>query len=306
MAKYKDKVQVMDKTEDQVKVAPAVPTQAVKPTSETEMVNAFKNDFATSVNRVYINSLGKEYGFKEISVLQQKTLTRIMSANENRKDVVYDAQCGIINEVALDETFDIYEVSEFDRIKLMIALYQSNMFQNDVKFTCEHCGTENIYRLDFDNVIKRLDQFDLSDKHFQYENRRFKYDFTVQYPQVRTVANFHKAYHAKHPVIRKQDVETNESMGNMEYINLFLKSVTATNKESGVERTVDLSSLSQGAREQILNVFPQDVLYSDNGVLKFVVEEFIEKMNSTFDKHECYKCRHIHEKGEISNPESFF
>jgi hypothetical protein len=51
-----------------------------------------------------------------------------MSANENRKDLIYDSQCAIINKAALDKTFDIYKLSEFDRLKLLLALYHENMF----------------------------------------------------------------------------------------------------------------------------------------------------------------------------------
>lgn len=49
-------------------------------------------------------------------------------ANRNRKDIVYDAQCALINKAALDPGFDIYQFSDFDRTKLMIALYQENVF----------------------------------------------------------------------------------------------------------------------------------------------------------------------------------
>lgn len=56
-----------------------------------DLVAALKQDFATSVNRVYINSLDKEVSFREITVQEQKTLTRIMAGNEQRKDIVYDA-----------------------------------------------------------------------------------------------------------------------------------------------------------------------------------------------------------------------
>ena len=54
---------------------------------------------------------------------EQKNLSRILVANENRKDVVYDAQCAMINKTALDDGFDIYNLTEFDRIKLLMALY---------------------------------------------------------------------------------------------------------------------------------------------------------------------------------------
>lgn len=93
--------------------------------SKESLINALKQDFATTVNKIYINSLKRDVGFREITVLEQKTLSRIMIDNESkgRKDVVYDAQCAIINKACLEPDFNIYKLSEFDRLKLLIALY---------------------------------------------------------------------------------------------------------------------------------------------------------------------------------------
>lgn len=67
-----------------------------------------KGDFASGVTKVYVNSLGKEVAFKEITVTQQKSLSRIMIGNEQRKDIIYDAQCATINSAALADGFDVY------------------------------------------------------------------------------------------------------------------------------------------------------------------------------------------------------
>ena len=118
-------------SEEQIGAAQSAQEQA--PTKEealskNELLAALESDFATGVSKIFLNSVGQEYAFREITVKEQKTLTRIISGNENRKDIVYDAQCALINEAALDKEFDIYRFSEFDRMKLLIALYQANMF----------------------------------------------------------------------------------------------------------------------------------------------------------------------------------
>lgn len=92
--------------------------------SKTDLLNALQQDFATTVNRVYITSLGREVGFREITAKEQKTLSRVMIDNEKRKDVVFDAQCALINSACLEPAvFDVYRCSEFDRLKLLVALY---------------------------------------------------------------------------------------------------------------------------------------------------------------------------------------
>ena len=58
---------------------------------KSQLLNAFKAEFASSVNNVLINSTGERVNFREVSVFEQKSLSKMMIQNENRKDIVYDA-----------------------------------------------------------------------------------------------------------------------------------------------------------------------------------------------------------------------
>ena len=272
-----------------------------------DLIKALGSEFATSVVKIYINSIDQEVTFKEITVQQQKSLTRIMSGNERRKDIIYDAQCALVNEVCLTDGFDIYKLTEFDRLKLMIALYQANMFQNEVKFTCDECGAENAYTLDFDNVIHKLDEFDVAAKTFQFKNKNFKYDFIVEYPVVSRVSKFHESYCMTHSKkVPRQQLKTDENIQNMEYVNLFIKSVTFENLHTHKTTTIEFEKYPVGKIEDIMEIFPQDVLYAKNGVLKFIANEMLKPINDSFNKHECFNCHTIHEKENANQAESFF
>ena len=199
--------------------------------SQRDISNIFNSDYATSVKRIYINSLGREVGFKEITVRDQKSLSRIMIDNETRQDVVFDAQCQLINKVAA-EPFDIYECSEFDRLKLLIALYQANMFKNDVKFTCEQCGCQNKFKLDFQNVLHRLDGIELKPQDFHYENDNWSFDFKTEYPSVKKVYAFKQSYAAKYRGASKHQATSLDNMSNMEYINMFINEIKFNRKDA--------------------------------------------------------------------------
>ena len=227
-------------------------------------------------------------------------------ANRNRKDIVYDAQCALINKAALDPDFDIYQFSDFDRTKLMIALYQENVFQNDIKFVCEECGEENAYKIDFSETLRKLDDYKLEKKQFEYENRRFKYVFQLEYPSVKTVSKFHASYCARHGNVPRKQEKAEATMTNLEYINLFITQVDVHNKETGADRTVRFTDYRIADREDILAAFPQDVLYSENGVLKYVVNQYIKPVNDCFDRHECLKCGAVHEKEGSDQVQGFF
>lgn len=270
-----------------------------------QLLEAIKSDLATSVKVIRVNSIDKEIGFREVSVKEQKTLSRVMMENDNRKDVAYDAQCALINEVCLDKTFDIYQHSEFDRIKLLIALYQANIAKNQVKFKCKNCGTENQYQLDFSNTLAKLDQIDLKPVEFKYSNSTHDYTFTIEYPSVKTVSAFHKAYVQKTrgatKIFQKKSME---SMSNMEYINLFIKEIDMANKSAGTSKHITMSDYAVSDIEDIVSVFPQDVLYSDNGVLTYIINEFVKKINDSFDQQKCYHCGEVYDEA-VNGAQSF-
>ncbi len=286
--------------------SPQMQDVADKVQTKDELLNILKGDFASGVTKVYVNSLGKEVAFKEITVTQQKSLSRIMVGNEQRKDIVYDAQCATINNAALAEGFDIYQLTEFDRLKILIALYQANMFSNDVKFTCKQCGAENQYKLDFDNVLAKLDEIGLAPKEFVHENKNFKFKFTIAYPLVRRISSFYKAYYLRHKVQSKRDAQVNDSISNMEYVNLFISKIEMLVKSSGVTRVIDMSNYKASDVEDILAQFPQDALYTDDGVLNFIATEYLKKINDSFDKHQCISCGTIQEEEGTNQAEGFF
>ena len=286
--------------------SPQMQDVADKVQTKDELLNILKGDFASGVTKVYVNSLGKEVAFKEITVTQQKSLSRIMVGNEQRKDIVYDAQCATINNAALAEGFDIYQLTEFDRLKILIALYQANMFSNDVKFTCKQCGAENQYKLDFDNVLAKLDEIGLAPKEFVHENKNFKFKFTIAYPLVRRISSFYKAYYLKHKVQSKRDAQVNDNISNMEYVNLFISKIEMLVKSSGATRMIDMSNYKASDVEDILAQFPQDALYTDDGVLNFIATEYLKKINDSFDKHQCISCGTIQEEEGTNQAEGFF
>ena len=274
-------------------------------TTKDELVKLLEQDFASGVTKVYVNSLGKEVAFKEITVTQQKTLSRIMIGNEQRKDVIYDAQCAIINSSALAEGFDIYKLTEFDRLKILIALYQANMFSNDVKFTCKNCGAENAYKLNFDNVIAKLDEIGLAPRQFEHDSKNFKYTFTIAYPNVGRISSFYRSYCMKHKNVSKKDVKVNDNMSNMEYVNLFISKLKLEIKSNDIVRDIDFSNYKAEAVEEILAKFPQDALYTDDGVLNFIANEYLKKINDSFDKHVCYACGTVQEEENSNQAEGF-
>lgn len=255
--------------------------------SKDELLNALKQNFATTVNKVYFNSIQKEYCFREITVMEQKTLSRIMLNNERRKDVIYDAQCALMNDIALDKSFDIYKLSEFDKIKLMLVIYNQSIFKNDVDFVCSECGASNRYQMDFSNVVAKLDKLDISDKVFEYSDKNNNYKFIIAYPSTRKVSRFYSDYMKQKLTPMNKNILEVDS--NIEYMNLFIKSIQIQSKN--MQKIINLDDYKPMDIVDIISIFPQDIFYNnENGLLNFITKNFIQNINDLFDVKTCFRC----------------
>ena len=286
-------------SEENIKSQEAGEKADLGPRGNNSILNAFKQEFSTTVNLVRVNSLGRDVSFREITVNEQKTLSKIMYQNEQRKDVVYDTQCQLINKLCLDPDFDVYKVTEFDRIRILMDIYAGNYFNNDVKFKCPECGTENVYRLDFQKLVDLLNEFSLEDVTFHAEDRTRHYTFVLNYPYVSSVSNFYKDYMKQYRNTTTKEREVLDSIGNIDYTNLFIKKVQMVKKDDpGNKLVADLTLMTYKEIEELISLFPQEIVFSENnGVLKFITTEFIDRINSVFQYEKCAACGHQTQEG---------
>lgn len=255
------------------------------------ILNMFKSEFSTTTTVIYINSLGREVQFREVNVNEQKSLSKTMIENENRKDIVYDAQCALINRLCLEDDFDVYKLTEFDRIRILMEIYQNNYFQNEITYKCKECGTENSYTLDFTKIIEKFNAFDLKDVTYQLQDKNRVYNFTLNYPSVRNVSNFYKAYMKKYRNPSDKERLVLDNLGNIDYVNLFIKEMEIVNKVTKETHSADLTFMTYNQIEQLLSMFPQNILFADEtGVIKHITKEFIEKINGVFSYEKCLQC----------------
>lgn len=156
-------------------------------------------------------------------------------------------------------------------------------------------------------MIHKLDKFEIEDKHFAYENANWKFDFTLAYPKVSRVSKFYSSRYLK--MTRTSDRSAIESMNtsiNVDYTNLFIKKIEFVDKTTGEATVIDVDDYSIDELFEIIAVFPQDVLYADNGLIQHITAEFVTKINDTFEKHECYMCGKLCENTADSSSEGFF
>lgn len=315
-------------------------TQLQNPNS---ILNAFKNKFATKVNAVYVNSLKREVNFREVSVTEQKTLSKTMIENESRRDIVYDTQCALINRLCLendsskvkeeareaaraalpdsamkdnidlntaagaayavkftndfiqsyvmDHSFDIYSLTEFDRIRILMEIYQRNYFKDEITYKCKECGTENKYFLDFSKIIDKLNEFSLDDKTCTLEDKNYVYNFVLNYPKVKTVSQFYKSYVKKYKGTTSKEKDFLDDAESVDYANLYIKKIELIDKEKGDKEVADLTYMTYEDIERLISMFPQNVIYDEEkGLIRYIAKELIFKINSVFTYEKCAQC----------------
>lgn len=311
--------------------------------NSNSILNTFKNKFATKVNAVYVNSLKREVNFREVSVTEQKSLSKTMIENEARRDIIYDTQCALINRLCLENDtkkvkeeareaarvamptameaegiemgtpqaatfavkftndfiqkyvsehgFDVYTLTEFDRIRILMEIYQNNYFKDEITYKCKECGAENKYTLDFSKIIDRFNEFDLTDQTYTLEDKQYVYNFVLNYPSVKNVSQFYKMYVKKYKGVSAKEKDVLDNLENVDYINLYIKQIELIDKEKGTKDIADLSLMSYSDIESLIEVFPQNIIFSeDTGVLRYIAKNFIEKINSVFQYEKCAQC----------------
>lgn len=307
------------------------------------ILNAFSKKFATKVNAVYINSLKREVNFREVSVNEQKTLSKTMIGNENRKDLLYDTQCALINRLCLENddstvkekariaakealpeaikenkvdlqtpegaafvsrftneyvkkyvsehSFNIYNLTEFDRLRILMEIYQNNYTNDEIKFKCENCGFENVYKVDFTPIIEKLNQIDLSDKTYTMEDSNFTYNFVLNYPIVRNVSEFYKMYMKQYKNSSSREKDVLNDLENIDYINLYIKQIEMIDKATGEKDVADLTIMTYSDTEKLMSMFPQNIIFGEDSVLNYIAKNLILNINQAFyNTAKCVQC----------------
>jgi hypothetical protein len=253
-----------------------------------DILGALDQQFSTNATSVFINSLNTEISFRDITVKEQKTITKIIIDNPNREDVVYESTLAMIQSLCLTPGFDILSLSEFDRLKILLTLYKQNFFNDKVEYTCRYCDHSGHYELDFSRIEKSLDTIDISNKIYEVENNTHNFIFNIGYPNVKNVRAYFKQL-----IKDKNDKNTVNKINALDYIDLFIKDIKIVNKaDHSKEINVSLENCNINDVEEILAKLPQGILLNRSGtsLMDKISKEFLASVNTVFNYARCGAC----------------
>ena len=250
------------------------------------------------INQLCLEADSNQYKAEASSLVADALATELQEHSDlvpdtpEYKRFVKDFERKFVDKYVKEHTFDVYNLTEFDRMRILMQLYQNNYNTNTVKFKCSNCGAENQYELDFQEIIDKLNEIKIEDQVYTIEDANFIYKFYINYPLVRAVSQFYKEYSKKYKGASNKEVQALDDLGTLEYVNLYIKKIELIDKENTNDKNiVDLSLLSYSEFEDLLATFPQNIMFSDKvGVMKYISENFIDKVQKAFSYRKCLQC----------------
>jgi hypothetical protein len=236
----------------------------------TNIQKALQEKYSTNISSILIPSRKRTYDFRSINVGEQKTLTKIMLDADGDQYVIYQAFLGLIQATCLDDDLDIKTLTELDRIKILIELYNGNFFDSDIDVKCQSCEATSNIKIDYASIIKKLESIDLTPKNETIDGVKF----TIAYPNVVRMGKYYKTLSGK-----------KTSMSDMYDIYDQFISVIEFNGE-----VVKLDELDVRDVGELLCIFPQEILYGDDGIVDSISTKMFNVLDNLTEEYKCSSC----------------
>ena len=232
--------------------------------------SALQEKYSTNITDIYIPSLGIELPFKSITVGEQKTLTKLIIEAEGDEYKLYQIILGLIKNNCMSD-INISELLEIDRIRIVLELYQSNFFQDDIEIECEKCGMINKIKHDFTKINKIFDSLSLTPSELMVDDIKF----TLEYPTVVRMLDYYKTH----------DDKGEEDDSGFDIYECFIKTIEI----EGVD-VMNFNTLSNIEISDLLSILPQHMLFGTDGVIPFVDSVLLSELSKFSSEHNCIKC----------------
>lgn len=275
----------------------------------TDILSLFQNEFASTVIPVYIKSLDKVVEFREISVNEQKALTKTQIENQNRPATIYRAFNSLIESAMITKNIDVMLFTEADRYSILFNLYQTAFLDKPHEFTCKHCNNKFMTSIDAKAVNDSFAGLDCSDKVYTLQDATRFYIFTCNYPTIKRVTTTLDVFQRKYMSNTKADnvnMDVIAMMESVDYMNSFIKSLTIERVDK--TKPAITANFEEMTADNVLNtlaIMPQHIMLAeDKGITTKILNDFITPINTVFAKQQCPVC-HEEFEGQIGSIPDF-
>lgn len=171
---------------------------------DESILSNIRNSFSSAVQRIYVSSIDRMLTFREASVKEHRSFAKTVISNMNSQSVIYAATLAMIKNLCLENDFDPYVISEFDRLKIIVNLFSNNFFSKNLSIKCPRkaCGGSVKYPIKYGSLLKMMDSVDCSDIVFENENEIGKIRVVANFPNTKRYLSLLEE------IDRKKEVET--------------------------------------------------------------------------------------------------
>lgn len=156
---------------------------------DDSILQLLQKSFSPSIQSVFVPTVGKSLNFREPTVKEQKTVSKIVVSNPDRQSVVYASTVAMIRNLCTDG-IDVSSITEFDRLKVLAFLFSMNFFSKRLTITCPKCGKPFHYTVMHGDLLKGIDRITTEDIEFVANNRIGTMTATVNFPKCSRYLDF--------------------------------------------------------------------------------------------------------------------
>lgn len=265
-------------------------------TKQDSIVDIFKNEFTSTVIPVYIKSLDKILNFREITVKEQKSLTKTQIENQYRPATIYRAFNALIENTLINKNVDINSLTEADRYTILFNLYQTAFLDKPQEFKCEHCKFEFETSINSREINSNFNKLNIEDKVYTLQDNNRYYIFTCNYPTIKHLSSILDVFQRKN-LSNKKELNPNEValfsvMESIDYTNAFIKSIIVERIDKTSEPIkADFENMDSEDILSTLSFMPHHIMLDDEkGITAKILTDFINPINSVFAKQKCPSC----------------
>lgn len=273
------------------------------------VLDLFKQEFSSTVIPVFIKSINKVVEFREISVSEQKSLTKTQIENQNRPATIYRAFNSLIESLLLTKHIDVQQFTEADRYNILFNLYQTAFLDKPQEFTCNHCKAKFSMSVDAAAINQNFADLNTTDRVYTLQDASRYYTFTCNYPTLRRLTAMLDVFQRKYmstPADSNVSTDVIAMMESVDYVNAFIKTLTIERINKATPAiTAQFENMNAEDVINTLSILPQHIMLAEKtGITDTLLTDFITPINSVFAKHTCPNCGEIF-NGQIGSVTDF-
>lgn len=157
----------------------------------SELANLLKTDSSQAAYEIYFPSKKKSYQFKQMTVGQQRLISKQSADFENRVEQL-KSRISLLNALCLDPTFDALEINWAEFCNAIIAIKANNSIEPlAYQLPCDNkdCDAKFPLTVNFDDISSKLDKLVRTevDKEvfFEFEMAGNKIRFYLEFPDMK-------------------------------------------------------------------------------------------------------------------------